>query len=64
MLKIIYLKIKAFNGVYIFYNYKKYITIHFAIIQIYFKYNIYISLILIPVYNFKIITIFLYYYKY
>jgi len=32
MPKIVYLKVGAFNGVRILYNYKEYITIYFAII--------------------------------
>jgi len=45
MPKIICLKMGVFNSVYIFYNYRKYITIYFTIIWIYFKCNIYIAYI-------------------
>jgi len=64
MLKIIRLKIRAFNSVYILYNYREYITIYFTIIWIYSKYNIYISFILTLVYNFIVIIILFYNYKY
>jgi len=60
MPKIIRSKIGAFNSVYILYNYREYITIHFTIIWIYFRCNIYISLILTPVYNFIVIAVLFY----
>ena len=45
MPKFIRLKIGVFNSIYILYNYREYITIYFAIIWIYFRYNIYIAYI-------------------
>ena len=44
MPKIIYSKIGVFNSIYILYNYREYFAIYFTIIQIYSRYNVYISL--------------------
>jgi hypothetical protein len=60
MAKIITSKVQAFNSIYIFYNYRENIIIHLAIIWIYSRCNIYISLITAPINDFQLVTVFLY----